>query len=290
MVNADTMVSVIIPCRNPGPYFRQLLESLLRQECGELWEVIVVDNRSSDGTSMIARDYLERLPIRIVDAAAKVNASYARNVGVLASQGNKLLFLDADDEIAPGYIAAMTLALESHDFVTSRVDTTSLNPEWVRRAHGPPWQDEEVMIFFNFLPSAGINIGIPRDLFDAVGGFPEDFAGSQDVVFSWRVQLKLNKPLHFVPDAVYRYRFRNTLMGLFHQTRNWGSSNVRLYSCFRNDGMPGRSVRMAFAEWRQITAGLLGARTKADVASLAVRFGYCVGRLEGSLRYRLLYL
>ena len=130
-------ISVIVPCRNGGPYFRQLLESLVSQVVAERAEIIVVDNGSTDGSRSVAESVSGLIPIRIVDAPRPANAAYARNVGVHAAAGEKLLFVDADDEIAPGYLEAMSEALESHEFVTSRVDSESLNPERVRAAHPP---------------------------------------------------------------------------------------------------------------------------------------------------------
>jgi glycosyltransferase involved in cell wall biosynthesis len=282
-------ISVIVPCRNGGPYFHQLLESLVTQVVAERAEIIVVDNGSTDGSRSVAESMSGLIPVRIVDAPRPANASYARNVGVNAAAGEKLFFVDADDEVAPGYLEAMSAALESHEFVTSRVDSETLNPAWVRAAHGPPWQAEGVGRFFEFMPGTGVNVGVRRALFEKVGGFPLEFSGSQDVVFSWRVQLAGN-PIHFVPQALYRYRYRTTLRGLFRQARNWGKSNVLLYRHFREAGMPARTLRTATREWRDLLTGLICARSKTQLAPIVVRLGYSVGRLIGTLQYRVLYL
>ncbi len=285
----STGISVIVPCRNADPHFRQLLESLVSQVVAERAEIVVVDNGSSDGSRSVAESVSGLIPIRIVDAPRPANAAYARNVGVNAAKGDKLLFADADDEVAPGYLEAMSAALESHGFVTSRVDCETLNPEWVRAAHGPPWQAAGVDQSFGFMPATGINIGVRRALFERVGGFSPEFSASQDVVFSWRVQLA-GVPVHFVPQALYCYRHRATLRGLFRQTRNWGKSNVLLYRYFWEAGMPGRTLREAAREWRRVLTGLVRARSKAQLAPVVVRLGYCVGRLIGTVRYRRLYL
>ena len=280
-------VSVIVPFRNAGVHFRQLLESLVNQELFEPAEIIAVDNCSTDGSRLVAESVRGRLPIRTVDASMRANASYARNVGVMAASGDKLFFVDADDEVAPGYLRTMAAALESHDFVTSRVDSISLNSAWLQEAHGAPW--EGVLRYFDFMSGSGVNVGLRRRLFETVGGFPEDFPASQDIVFCWRVQLT-GTPIHFVPEALYRYRYRESLYGLFRQSRQWGTSNVLLYCHFRHAGMPGRSCRTSFNEWRAVAVGLTRARTKRDFAPLIVRLGYCAGRLVGSLRFRCAYL
>jgi glycosyltransferase involved in cell wall biosynthesis len=282
-------ISVIVPCRNAGPHFRPGLESLVSQVVRERAEILVVDNGSTDGSRSIAESVSGLIPVKVVDAPRPANAAHARNVGVRAASGEKLFFVDADDEIAPGYLRAMSAALDRHGFVTSRVDSETLNPEWVRAAHGAPWQAEGVDRFFQFMPGTGINVGVRRALFEAVGGFPVEFSGSQDIVFSWRVQLA-GTPVHFVPEALYRYRYRATLRGLFRQARNWGTSNVLLYRQFREAGMPGRSLREAVKEWRGVLISLARARSRAALARTVVRLGYCIGRAIGTVRYRCCYL
>jgi len=89
---------------------------------------------------------------------------------------------------------------------------------------------------------------------------------------------------------VYRYRFRNTLAGMYQQTCNWGFSNVLLYSRFREHGMPGRSIKVAASEWLEAAAQLLKARNRKDLALAVAALGYCVGRAKGSVYYRVAYL
>ncbi len=284
------MASVIVPFRNPGPYFRPMLASLAVQQLHDRWEVILVDNGSTDHSAEVAESFADRMPLRIIKADKLANASYARNIGIREAVGEFVLFVDSDDEIAPGYLQAMIHGARQHGFVTSRADSTTLNPDWCKDAHGPQWQADSVPIGFHFMPVAGPNVAMPRDVLLAVGGYSEDFTGSQDIEVAWRVQQHTGKPLQFVPDAVYRYRHRDTLRGLFRQTYNWGYSNVLLYAKFRAAGMPGRSIKEAISDWCSSLAAFLRVRSKKDLAAALVDVGYCVGRLRGSIRYRVLYL
>jgi glycosyltransferase involved in cell wall biosynthesis len=278
-------VSVIIPCRNCARHLGQQLEALAGQDYEGTWEVIVVDNASTDDSRQIAERYSDRLNLRIVDARGSSGASFARNVGAAAAAGRKLLFVDADDEVAPGYLSAMAAALDSSDFVTARVDTSALNPEWSRFAHGPPWQVDGVLTLFGFLPAAPSCIGVVRSLYRRVGGFPEKFLRQEDAAFSWRVQLT-GTPVQFVRDAEYRYRFRPSLHGLYAQSRDWSVFIPLLYREFRAAGMPRRPWSVALNAWGRGLRQLLRARTKADVAKAIVGVGDSVGRLKGSVRYR----
>jgi glycosyltransferase involved in cell wall biosynthesis len=287
--NAPRTVSVIVPFRDVERHFASMLESLTWQEPTSAMEVIAVDNGSTDRSRGIAESFADRLDLRILDALDRRNASYARNVGVRAASCDRLLFVDADDQLAPGYVDAMTTALEHHRFVTSRVDCMTLNEEWVQLAHGDPWQTDSVPVGFDFLPVTGPNVALRRDLYEAAGGYPEDFSGCQDIVFAWRVQLA-GASIHFVPDAVYRYRHRDSIRGLYRQCVNWGYSDAQLYDRFRALGMPPRDLGTGLREWVEVAAGLLRVRRRSEAAAMVTRLGYCVGRLKGSIRFRVRYL
>lgn len=279
------MTSVVVPVHNAEPYLGDLLASLELQDMRDPWEVVLVDNHSTDRSSAVAGQFAGRLPLRMMEASARANPSYARNAGVASTTSEKLLFIDADDAVAPGYVRTMTAALDTHHLVTSRVDSETLNPGWVREAHGEPWQATSVGVFFGFLPASGINIGIRRSLFDSLGGFPEAFSGSEDMAFSWNAQINAGASLHFVPDAVYLYRYRESLGGLFSQGANWGRDSVLLYRTYREAGMPGRSLRTGCEDWLHSIRGLVMASSKSARAPFAVRLGLCAGRLRGSLQY-----
>jgi hypothetical protein len=229
------------------------------------------------------------MDLTVIDAGDRPSRSYARNAGAAASAAGRLLFVDADDEVAPDYVEEMARALDDHAFVTSRVDSETLNPPWVRAAHGAPWQALSIGVFLEFLPGAGANIGIGRELFLDLGGFSEEFSGAEDLAFSWTVQLEADVSIPFVLDAVYRYRYRDSFWGLFRQSLNWGREHVLLYRRFRARGLKKRSAAMALGEWRAVLAGLVTVPA-ASQPEIVVRLGYCLGRLAGSLRYRVWYL
>src|SRR2546425_5886760 len=182
-------LSVVIPCRNTADRLPRQLEALTREKWQGGWEVVIADNGSTDGTREVAEGFRDRLPhLLVVDASARRGASYARNVGARSASGDAFLFLDADDEIAPGYLPAMADALVHHDFVAAYRDSESLNTGWVRlsrRTH--PY--EGFRNFYGFLPHAGgTRIGVRRAIFESAGGFDESLLGGEDVDFCWRVR------------------------------------------------------------------------------------------------------
>src|SRR3954451_24006623 len=126
-------ISVVVPCLNAASTLPRQLEALSKQEYDGDWEVVVADNGSTDGTLAVADEFRGRVPrLVLVDASARPGQAYARNAGVRVATGDALLFVDADDEVEPQYVAAMADALQHHEFVAARFDSDSLNPAWVR--------------------------------------------------------------------------------------------------------------------------------------------------------------
>src|SRR5437867_594656 len=283
-------LSVVIPCRNSADQLPRQLEALTREKWQGRWEVVIADNGSTDRTREVAEGFKDHLPhLLVVDASARRGASYARNVGARSASGEAFLFLDGDDEIAPGYLPAMADALARHDFVAAHRDSESLNAEWVRssrRTH----PNEGFRNFHGFLPHAGGNrIGVRRPIFESVGGFDENLLGGEDVDFCWRVQLA-GIPLHLVSKATVRVRFRQSLPRIYKQARLSGRGDALLYCRYRAAGMPGRSIGAWMRDWLRLMRRLPCVRTMSDLARWVRRLGQCVGRLEGSLRYRVIYL
>lgn len=94
-------ISVVIPVHNAGKFLKECVESILAQSC-EDWELILVENGSTDNSLAICREYCENYPDRIrliVSDVADVSA--ARNRGIEAAMGEYLVFCDADDCYAP---------------------------------------------------------------------------------------------------------------------------------------------------------------------------------------------
>ncbi|HEU5103214.1 MAG TPA: glycosyltransferase [Roseiflexaceae bacterium] len=96
------LVSVIIPCYNYAGFLPDAVGSVLAQTCTD-WELIVVDDGSTDATLSTAQQLMARHPERRIRLFQQPNAgpAAARNTGAERAAGEYLLFLDADDMLAP---------------------------------------------------------------------------------------------------------------------------------------------------------------------------------------------
>jgi glycosyltransferase involved in cell wall biosynthesis len=142
----DSMVglSVVVPVRNGAGELPDQLRALSRQVWSGNWEVIVVDNGSTDETRDVAVSFASVLPrLQVVDASDGAGHGHAVNRGIAAASAHAILFLDADDEVGPGYLAAMAGALARHPFVAAQLDNDTLNEPWCRQSR-PAAQAEEL--------------------------------------------------------------------------------------------------------------------------------------------------
>ncbi len=285
-------LSVVIPCLNAADTIGFQLEALANQDWAEPWEVIVSDNGSTDKSRAIVESYLGRLPhLRLVDSSDRQGAAHARNVGVLASESESVLFTDADDEVAENYVAVMGEALRKYDFVACAFDTVTLNERWQSESWANSQESDLIEFNPRFLPfGGGGSLGVKRRLHLAVGGFDTSISfrtGMEDADYCWRIQLA-GTELKFVPETAIRYRYPKEYLAMYRQMRNLSQGAIRLYKRFRPLGMPEMRV-----SWKAELVGLKGlllklprVRGKVNYAKWVRRFGWQVGRLRGSFKYR----
>src|SRR4051794_1712486 len=108
-------VSVVLPVRNGDLTLDVQLAALSCQDYSSAWEVILVDNASTDDTQVCARRWEPELPVLRVVAESRVGLNAARNRGVGEARGDLVLLCDADDEVTPGWIREMAAALGTFD-------------------------------------------------------------------------------------------------------------------------------------------------------------------------------
>ncbi|MFG3103000.1 CDP-glycerol glycerophosphotransferase family protein [Streptomyces sp. NPDC048182] len=103
--------SVIIPCFKVQAFLRECLDSVLGQSWRDL-EVIAVDDRSPDGCGAILDEYAARdARVRVLHLPENVGLGRARNAGLPHARGDYLFFLDSDDTLTPGALAATAARL-----------------------------------------------------------------------------------------------------------------------------------------------------------------------------------
>jgi glycosyltransferase involved in cell wall biosynthesis len=279
-----------VPTRNAAATLREQLDALAAQEWTRPFEIIVVDNGSTDGTSEIVREYAARDDrFRLIEARDGTGVSYTRNRGIEGARAPMIAMCDGDDIVAPGWVAAMGDALCEHEVVTGPIDVDSLNPPWLVATRGrlPPDRPRNYLGLFPLV--SGGNIGMSVAAFNRVGRYDESFSGPEDADFSLRLWLD-GTPVHFAPGAVLRYRYRSRTRDLFRQGRFYGRGRPLVNKRIRASG---RAKPRRFANWKSwaaLVVWLPRIRTREGRAMWCWIAGNRLGDVEGSIKHRALYL
>jgi GT2 family glycosyltransferase len=192
------------------------------------YEVIVVNDGSTDGTRRIAESYDY---IHLINQENK-GLSEARNVGIRASKGEIIAFTDADCMADPDWLVYLVARFRLSDF--GAVGGPNLSPpdesliaSCVAVSPGAPTHvllDDEVA---EHIP--GCNMAFRREALAAITGFDPIFrAAGDDVDVCWRLQNKGYK-IGFSPAAVVWHFRRNTIRDYLKQQRGYGRAETLLF-------------------------------------------------------------
>lgn len=115
-------LSIVVPAYNAAPFLERCIRSLEGQDVArEDYEIIIVDDGSTDETPLIAAGlYREFGNIRILTQTNK-GLSVARNEGIAHAEGEYLMFVDSDDALRPACLAAILERCESQDLDLLRI-------------------------------------------------------------------------------------------------------------------------------------------------------------------------
>jgi glycosyltransferase involved in cell wall biosynthesis len=171
------MISFIVPAHNEEFELSSTLEAIRAAASGvsRPFEIIVVDDASTDATSKIA----EQAGARVVSIHRRQIAA-ARNAGACAARGEYLFFVDADTRINPTHVTEAIAALEA-DYTggSARVLMDGFVPLWGRvflRAFS--------VLYFGLNLGAGAFLFTTCHNFEAIGGFDEQHFAGEEVYFS----------------------------------------------------------------------------------------------------------
>lgn len=121
-------VSIIVPVYNGEKYLRECLDSILAQTYAD-FELIVVDDASTDGSRAIADEYKERdRRVRLITMPHNSGQAAARDIGTEHSCGQYVSYVDADDILAPDALQILTDLTERHPHIDIAIGQYSEKP------------------------------------------------------------------------------------------------------------------------------------------------------------------
>lgn len=187
------MTSIIITTFNYGRYIERAIRSCLDQSMSKhKYEIIVVDDASTDNTQQILGNYKEE--IRIITFTENKGLAAARNEGVRKARGQYVLFIDADDYIHHDLLKIQSLYLEENHELDAvsvdyfLVDEKENNREWVKSEEKP----------------IACGIMFRKDLLVDIGLYDEQFRAREEEDLRIRFLQKFS--IYPIPLPLYRYR------------------------------------------------------------------------------------
>lgn len=228
------MVSIIIPVYNGGTIIGDCLASLGRLNYPrDLYEVIVVENGSTDNTVEVVKQY----PVIFLNCEKRGPAP-ARNLGLQASKAEIAAFLDADCVAHCDWLAELVRPFQDPQVgAAAGLISSYPRPEgnFIDRFSD---QFPPLVNFWSgpgeFLPHLyTANASYRRAPLIELGGFNPSMQTGEDVDLSWRFQLHTDYKVVYVPEAVVYHRHRSTSASLARQYRQYGYGEIILDTLYR---------------------------------------------------------
>lgn len=198
-------VSVIVTCHNLGKYLPDALNSVLNQTLSD-YECIVVDDQSTDNTAAVAARY----PVRYLKTPVNLKLSGARNYGFSHATGRYILFLDADDALAPNALDILSHALDRDTalhIAYGHLDTfNDPNPERSRGGWpGETFNWHGQIAHLNQLPYASM---MRREVLERSGGYRTRDWRAEDAALWTRLTSFGFRAAKVTEESTLIYRFR----------------------------------------------------------------------------------
>jgi glucosyl-dolichyl phosphate glucuronosyltransferase len=279
-MDGECDVSVNVCTYNRCGLLKRSLESLLGQETdGVRYEVIVVDNNSTDGTRSLVESFVRRghKNLRYL-FESRQGLSYARNTGIAAARSPVVAFTDDDVRVAPDWVAVIKRALDGHpevDCVGGRVvpEWRSTPPGWLTREHWAPlaivdYGERPFLVDSNRqLCLLTANMAVRKSVLEQIGQFQPALQRVQDSVGSMEdhdllIRLwKINRQGMYLPELVVTSEVStDRLRKRYH--RRWHRGHGRFHAMARLEEVErsttGRLFDVAAHMYRQAALDAVG--------------------------------
>ena len=201
----EPLVSIVIPCFNHGRFLREALASVGSPAVPT--EIIVIDDGSTDETADVIATFETTNAFKSI-RQQNAGIAAARNRGLRESRGRFVLFLDADDRLAPGAVDIAAAALNAHPecaFTFGRIqfidiDGSALPTPEQRRIVRDHYRE---LLRRNYI-SVSAMVLFRRDALERIGGFNDDVSAASD--YEVYLHIARHHPVHDHGQLVAQFR------------------------------------------------------------------------------------
>lgn len=199
-------VSVITPSHNAARFISETIQSVLNQEYTD-WEMIVVDDCSTDNSVSIIHSFVEQdRRIKLIQLSENSGAAVARNAAIKASQGRYIAFLDSDDVWLPDKLEKQIAFMQENDVAFSYAAYEKID------VHGHVFETVDVpksVVYSGLLKKNCI--GCLTAIYDTekLGKIYMPLIRKRQDLGLWLRILKKTPSAHATPGVLSQYRVRN---------------------------------------------------------------------------------
>jgi len=200
------LISVIIPAYNAEKYIRQAVDSALNQTYKGEYEVIVVDDASTDNTvDMLSRYGYTDVQLSILTHNTNRGPAYALNTGINKAKGKWIKWLSADDEMLPNCLETLARnATDNNTIYYTNYHIINQLGKKIKDFVETPKDDTQVL--WNYFYGNGSSSFIHKDVFERCGLFDESLRFGEDYEFWLRCTMLYNVNLTLISEFTVNYR------------------------------------------------------------------------------------
>ena len=223
-------VTIVIAAYNAASTLDECLSSLVQMHYPD-YEVIVVDDGSTDETGRIADAYAAEFPYVKAIHESNEGLSVARNIGLSAATGEIVAYTDADCRVDPDWLFYMAAKLmQSHTAAVGGPNLVPADDCWIAHCVGhSPGGPTHILLsdeIAEHIP--GCNMACWKTVLQDIKGFHPDYhVAGDDVDLCWRLQAH-GQRIGFAPGALVWHHRRSTVRAYLKQQVGYGRSEAIL--------------------------------------------------------------
>lgn len=239
----NPFISIVVPVHNGEKYIREALDSCIEQTYKDI-EIIIVDDKSTDSTLEILREYEKRdARVKVIPVEKQNGLGNVINIGIRASNAKYIVRMDADDIMILDRIEKQVKYMEENQECVAlggQIDIIDGNSEITGHREYPQTDEQLRKNLFLFQPFAHPAVILRKSKVDEIGMYPENTPKVEDVKFF--LILSTKGKFANLPDTVLKYRMtfdtqsQSKMVDHFRKTsdiRRWAIRELGIKPTFR---------------------------------------------------------